>query len=87
MRKTDFIILLFCANAAILHRMSGFGFPMLSTGCGGDVISTQYCGCFGSDLPVLLLNVYMLRVDATQSIFSSLYGYCKEYQGFNSSVR
>ncbi len=31
MQKTDFIILLFCAIAAILHGMSGFGFPMLST--------------------------------------------------------
>ena len=80
MQKTDFIILLFCAIAAILHGMSGFGFPMLSTAAVAMLypLSTAVALVL---IPCLLLNVYMLRGDATQSIFSSLYGYCKKYWG------
>ena len=80
MQKTDFIILLFCAIAAILHGMSGFGFPMLSTAAVAMLypLSTAVALVL---IPCLLLNIYMLRGDATQSIFSSLYGYCKKYWG------
>ncbi|MDO5542021.1 MAG: sulfite exporter TauE/SafE family protein [Acinetobacter sp.] len=80
MQKTDFIILLFCAIAAILHGMSGFGFPMLSTAAVAMLypLSTAVALVL---IPCLLLNIYMLRGDATQSIFGSLYGYCKKYWG------
>ncbi|QGM26437.1 sulfite exporter TauE/SafE family protein [Acinetobacter towneri] len=80
MQKTDFIILLFCAIAAILHGMSGFGFPMLSTAAVAMLypLSTAVALVL---IPCLLLNLYMLRSDSKQSLFSSLYGYCKKYWG------
>ncbi|UIP25245.1 sulfite exporter TauE/SafE family protein [Acinetobacter towneri] len=80
MQKTDFIILLFCAIAAILHGMSGFGFPMLSTAAVAMLypLSTAVALVL---IPCLLLNLFMLRGDTQQSIFSSLYGYCKKYWG------
>ncbi|UIZ57502.1 sulfite exporter TauE/SafE family protein [Acinetobacter sp. SCLZS86] len=80
MQKTDFIILMFCAIAAILHGMSGFGFPMLSTAAVAMLypLSTAVALVL---IPCLLLNIYMLRGDATQSLLSSLYGYCKKYWG------
>ena len=80
MQKTDFIILLFCAIAAILHGMSGFGFPMLSTAAVAMLypLSTAVALVL---IPCLLLNLYMLRGDTQQSLLSSLYGYCKKYWG------
>lgn len=80
MQKTDFIILLFCAIAAILHGMSGFGFPMLSTAAVAMLypLSTAVALVL---IPCLLLNLFMLRGDTQQSLFSSLYGYCKKYWG------
>ncbi len=80
MQKTDFIILLFCAIAAILHGMSGFGFPMLSTAAVAMLypLSTAVALVL---IPCLLLNLYMLRGDTKQSLLSSLYGYCKKYWG------
>ncbi len=62
MQKTDFIILLFCAIAAILHGMSGFGFPMLSTAAVAMLYPLRYCGCFGSDSLFAVSNLSeMLR--------------------------
>ncbi|GJC30890.1 hypothetical protein KAM398_10230 [Acinetobacter sp. KAM398] len=80
MQKTDFIILLFCAIAAILHGMSGFGFPMLSTAAVAMLypLSTAVALVL---IPCLLLNLFMLRGDTQQSLLSSLYGYCKKYWG------
>ena len=80
MQKTDFIILLFCAIAAILHGMSGFGFPMLSTAAVAMLypLSTAVALVL---IPCLLLHLFMLRGDTQQSLFSSLYGYCKKYWG------
>ncbi len=80
MQKTDFIILLFCAIAAILHGMSGFGFPMLSTAAVAMLypLSTAVALVLDS----LFASQYLYAAGrCTQSIFSSLYGYCKKYWG------
>ena len=38
MSKADLMVLIFCVIAALLHGISGFGFPMVSTAA----ISTLY---------------------------------------------
>ncbi len=86
MQKTDFIILLFCAIAAILHGMSGFGFPMLSTAAVAMLypLSTAVALVL---IPCLLLNLYMLRGDATAIFIEQFIWLLQKILGFNSSVR
>ncbi len=82
MQKTDFIILLFCAIAAILHGMSGFGFPMLSTAAVAMLypLSTAVALVL---IPCLLLNIYMLRGDATAIYIQQFIWLLQKILGFN----
>ncbi|ANF80937.1 hypothetical protein A3K93_01200 [Acinetobacter sp. NCu2D-2] len=78
MNQAEWILLLLCAFAALLHGLSGFGFPMMSTA----VLSTQYELSLAITLvilPCLLLNLMMLNADPERSFIQSTVDYSKRY--------
>lgn len=78
MSQTEWIMLWFCAFAAVLHGLSGFGFPMISTA----ILSTQYQLSVAVTLaiiPCLVLNVWMLNADPKQSLLYSIRNYSQRF--------
>lgn len=78
MSQAEWIVLCLCALAALLHGLSGFGFPMLSTA----VLSTQYSLNLAVTLvilPCLMLNLLMLNSDSEHGLLQSIRHYLKLY--------
>ena len=78
MTQAEWIVLCLCAVAALLHGLSGFGFPMMSTA----VLSSQYPLSLAVTLvifPCLLLNLLMLNADPQHSLLQSIRYYLKYY--------
>ncbi|ATO18824.1 hypothetical protein BS636_03665 [Acinetobacter sp. LoGeW2-3] len=78
MTQAEWIVLCLCAVAALLHGLSGFGFPMMSTA----VLSSQYPLSLAVTLvilPCLLLNLLMLNADPQHSLLQSIRYYLKHY--------
>ena len=78
MLKTEWIALLICIFAALLHGLSGFGFPMMSTAA----LSTQYSlrqSVVFVILPCLILNLYLLNADPKRSLLNTLLHYGRMY--------
>ena len=71
MTQAEWMMLWLCALAALLHGLSGFGFPMMSTA----VLSSEYPLSMAVTLvilPCLLLNLIMLNADPQHGLFSSM---------------
>jgi len=78
MTQAEWIMLCLCAVAALLHGLSGFGFPMMST----VVLSTQYPLSLAVTLviiPCLILNLLMLNADSQHNLFQSIRYYLQRY--------
>ncbi|ENW85545.1 hypothetical protein F906_02358 [Acinetobacter pseudolwoffii] len=78
MTQAEWMMLWLCALAALLHGLSGFGFPMMSTA----VLSSEYPLSMAVTLvilPCLLLNLIMLNADPQHGLFSSMGYYLKRY--------
>lgn len=71
MTQAEWMMLWLCAVAALLHGLSGFGFPMMSTA----VLSSAYPLSIAVTLvilPCLLLNLIMLNADPAHSLLNSI---------------
>ncbi|HCL58260.1 sulfite exporter TauE/SafE family protein [Acinetobacter variabilis] len=78
MTQAEWIVLWLCAIAALLHGVSGFGFPMLSTAA----LSSEYALSTAVTLvilPCLLLNLWMLNSDPKHSLLQSIRYYASRY--------
>ncbi|WP_216935146.1 MULTISPECIES: sulfite exporter TauE/SafE family protein [unclassified Acinetobacter] len=78
MNQSEWMLLWLCAVAALLHGLSGFGFPMMSTA----VLSSEYSLSMAVTLvilPCLLLNLIMLNADPAHTLLSSVGYYIKRY--------
>ncbi|MCO8097987.1 sulfite exporter TauE/SafE family protein [Acinetobacter lwoffii] len=78
MTQAEWMMLWLCAVAALLHGLSGFGFPMMSTA----VLSSAYPLSIAVTLvilPCLLLNLIMLNADPAHSLLNSIGYYIKRY--------
>ena len=74
----EFVLLLLCAVAALLHGLSGFGFPMMSTA----VLSSQYSLSTAVALvilPCLVLNLLLISSSEKGQLFSQLKYYLGHY--------
>ncbi|NHB58014.1 sulfite exporter TauE/SafE family protein [Acinetobacter sp. 194] len=84
MLKTEWIAIFICIFAALLHGLSGFGFPMMSTAA----LSTQYSlsqSVAFVILPCLVLNLFLLNADPQRSIIQSIAYYGRSYYPIISS--
>ena len=78
MTQAEWMMLWLCAVAALLHGLSGFGFPMMSTA----VLSSAYPLSIAVTLvilPCLLLNLIMVNADPAHSLLNSIGYYIKRY--------
>ncbi|TQR61852.1 sulfite exporter TauE/SafE family protein [Acinetobacter sp. RF14B] len=78
MTQAEWIILCLCAFAALLHGLSGFGFPMMSTA----LLSAQYSLSLAIALvilPCLLLNLILLKADPSRGMLASITYHFKKY--------
>lgn len=78
MQTSEWTTLGICILAALLHGLSGFGFPMMSTA----VLSNQYPLSIAVTIviiPCLALNLLMLNADPTHRFFKSMQYYLTEY--------
>lgn len=78
MTQSEWMVLCLSALAAVLHGISGFGFPMLSTA----VLSSQYPLSLAISLvllPCLLLHLFMLNADSQRSIRHNISHYGRLY--------
>lgn len=78
MTQAEWMLLWLCALAALLHGLSGFGFPMMSTA----VLSSEYPLSMAVTLvilPCLLLNLIMLNADPQRRLISSISYYLERY--------
>src|SRR5690606_2196291 len=74
MAQSEWMVLWLCALAALLHGLSGFGFPMMSTA----VLSTQLPLSLAVTLvilPCLILNLILLTAHPQYSIWQSIQHY------------
>ncbi|WP_179998742.1 sulfite exporter TauE/SafE family protein [Acinetobacter sp. YH12239] len=74
MAQSEWMVLWLCALAALLHGLSGFGFPMMSTA----VLSTQLPLSLAVTLvilPCLILNLILLTAHPHYSIWQSIQHY------------
>lgn len=80
MQKFEWITLTVCAVAAILHGLSGFGFPMISTAALSMLypLSTAVSMLI---IPCLILNILMLNADERLNILQTILHYSKKYWG------
>ena len=82
MTQAEWMMLWLCALAALLHGLSGFGFPMMSTA----VLSSEYPLSMAVTLvilPCLLLNLIMLNADPQHGLFSSMGYYLQTLLALN----
>lgn len=78
MFKIEIITFVLCVLAALLHGLSGFGFPMISTA----VLALFYplpIAVAMVIIPCLILNLMMLRSDPERSFLQTLHHYLKKY--------
>ncbi|KHF76921.1 protein of unknown function DUF81 [Acinetobacter sp. neg1] len=78
MDKTDLFTLLICVLAAVLHGLSGFGFPMISTAALSLVypLSTAVAMVI---IPCILMNLSMLKTAQQNSFIKTLKDYLTRY--------
>lgn len=78
MDKTDLFTLLICVLAAVLHGLSGFGFPMVSTAALSLVypLSTAVAMVI---IPCILMNLSMLKTAQQNSFIKTLKDYLTRY--------
>ena len=76
MYKTEFLTLLLCALAALLHGLSGFGFPMISTAALSLFYPLQTAIAMVL-IPCIIMNLSVLGTHEKASI--SLLYYVKNY--------
>lgn len=78
MQTSEWTTLGICILAALLHGLSGFGFPMMSTA----VLSNQYPLSVAVTIviiPCLALNLLMLNADPQYRFLNSIQYYLKAY--------
>lgn len=71
MNRTDVIALLLCGIAAILHGLSGMGFPMISTAALSSIYSLSTAVALVL-IPCLILNIFMLKTNDSQGFIKSI---------------
>ena len=80
MSKADLMVLIFCVIAALLHGISGFGFPMVSTAAISTLYPLSTTVAFVL-LPCLILNLFLLNSDPERSFLQALRYYSGQYWG------
>lgn len=80
MSKADLMVLIFCIIAALLHGISGFGFPMVSTAAISTLYPLSTTVAFVL-LPCLILNLFLLNSDRERSFLQALRYYSGQYWG------
>jgi uncharacterized membrane protein YfcA len=78
MFKVEIITFVLCVLAALLHGLSGFGFPMISTAA----LSMFYplpIAVAMVIIPCLILNLMVLHSDPERSFLHTLYYYLQKY--------
>lgn len=78
MTQQEWIILGLCLMAAVLHGMSGIGFPMMSTAALSSHYDLAHAVALVT-LPCLILNMVMLGADPTRSWQQSLRYYTQKF--------
>lgn len=78
MAQSEWLALVICLAAAILHGLCGFGFPMMSTAALSMQYSMQTAVALVL-LPCLALNILMLKADASRSFWQSTVHYTAQY--------
>ena len=76
MQKTELLLLILSALAALLHGMSGFGFPMMSTAALAMFYPLKYAIALVA-IPCIILNISLLRAGASHPFIH----YLKRYSG------
>lgn len=84
MHKTEVLTLLLCAFAALLHGLSGFGFPMVSTAALSMFYPLQTAVAMVI-IPCIILNLSLLQANKNQSFFQNILHYLKQYWGLIGS--
>ncbi len=84
MHKTEVLTLLLCAFAALLHGLSGFGFPMVSTAALSMFYSLQTAVAMVI-IPCIILNLSLLQAGKNHSFFQNILHYLKQYWGLIGS--
>lgn len=78
MTSTNIIIFFTFALAAILHGLTGLGFPMVTTSVLSNILTFE--GAIVMTLiPSLLINVVMLTTQNTRPLHQELYFYIQKY--------
>lgn len=78
MHHLEWITIIICIAAALLHGLSGFGFPMMSTAA----LSMQYSLSHAVALviiPCLVLNIIVLNSDPQRSLGNTLSYFIQQY--------
>lgn len=76
MRQTELLLLVLSALAALLHGISGFGFPMMSTAALAMFYPLKYAITLVA-IPCIILNISLLRAGASHPFAY----YLKRYAG------
>jgi len=84
LHKTEVLTLLLCAFAALLHGLSGFGFPMVSTAALSMFYSLQTAVAMVI-IPCIILNLSLLQAGKNHSFFQNILHYLKQYWGLIGS--